>query len=235
MDAGTVNPVNAGANAGANAGTNVVDGVSDLTGSSRSIAENFNTFLSLLTTQLKNQNPLDPLDTNQFTQQMVQFTSVEQQLKTNDFLKALTQSAQTASNTEAVTFIGKQVTAAGANSELSNGNASWEYSTTRSAPDTNITIRDNLGAVVHTDKTSLASGTGTFNWNGKDANGNQLPDGNYSITINARDANGSYVPVTTQITGTVTGVDLSGTIPVLMVGGAQVNLGSIMAVQSAAG
>ncbi len=223
MDTGTIHPAN---------GANTTGNVSALTGSSRSIADNFDTFLSLLTTQLKNQNPLDPLDTNQFTQQMVQFTSVEQQLKTNEFLKALTASAQNATNTEAVAYIGKQVTAAGANAELSNGSASWEYSLNRSASDTSITIRDSNGAIVHTDETSLASGTGSFNWDGRDAAGNQLPDGNYSITINARDSNGSYVPVTTQVTGTVSGVDLSGSIPILLVGGAQVNLSSILSVQA---
>jgi len=223
MDIGAIHPANG----------NTVGNVSSLTGSSRSIADNFNTFLSLLTTQLKNQNPLDPLDTNQFTQQMVQFTSVEQQLKTNEFLKTLAASAQNATNTEAVSFIGKQVTAAGANAELSNGSASWEYSTNRSASDTSITIRDSNGAIVHTDETSLASGTGTFAWDGKDANGNPLPNGSYSITINARDSNGSYVPVTTQITGTVSGVDLSGGNPVLLVGGAQVNLSSVLSVRAA--
>jgi len=224
MDIGAVHPAN---------GANTAGNVSALTGSSRSIADNFDTFLSLLTTQLKNQNPLDPLDTNQFTQQMVQFTSVEQQLKTNEFLETLAASAQNASNIEAVSFIGKQVTAAGASAQLSNGNASWEYSLNRSASDTTITIRDSNGAIVHTDETSLASGTGNFSWDGRDASGNQLPDGNYSITINARDGNGSFVPVTTQVTGTVSGVDLSGGVPILLVGGAQVNLSSVLSVQAA--
>ncbi|MCF6327852.1 MAG: flagellar hook assembly protein FlgD [Devosiaceae bacterium] len=225
MDTGAVHLAN---------GANTAGNVSALTGSSRSIADNFNTFLSLLTTQLKNQNPLDPLDTNQFTQQMVQFTSVEQQLKTNEFLKTLAASAQNATNTEAVSFIGKQVTAAGASAELSNGSASWEYSLNRTASDTTITIRDSNGAIVHTDETSLASGTGNFSWDGRDAAGNQLPDGNYSITINARDGNGSYVPVTTQVTGLVSGVDLSGNTPILLVGGAQVNMSSVLSVQAAA-
>src|SRR5271157_361196 len=69
------------------------------------IAGNFNTFLQLLTTQLQNQNPLDPLDTNQFTQQLVQFASVEQQLKTNDQLTTLVSLQQTAQSTQALTFV----------------------------------------------------------------------------------------------------------------------------------
>src|SRR5690349_20323984 len=100
---------------------------SSLTGSRQTIAENFDTFLSLLTTQLKNQNPLDPLDTNQFTQQLVQFTSVEQQLRTNDFLAAMMQSRQTAATSQAVDYIGKTVTASGVKSDLVNGKASWSF------------------------------------------------------------------------------------------------------------
>src|SRR5215218_2783230 len=74
------------------------------------IAENFDAFLLLLTTQLKNQSPLDPMDTNQFTQQLVQFASVEQQLKSNATLSALLTTVK-ASTTNAASFIGMQVTA----------------------------------------------------------------------------------------------------------------------------
>ena len=75
------------------------------------MADNFDTFLQILTTQLRNQNPLDPLDTNQFTQQLVQFSGVEQQLKTNQFLEAMMTSTQNANNSQAVSYIGKIVTA----------------------------------------------------------------------------------------------------------------------------
>src|SRR6188474_2303331 len=85
------------------------------------IAGNFDTFLQLLTTQLKNQNPLDPLDTNQFTQQLVQFSSVEQQLKTNEFLSSLVQANANSINSNAVSYIGKTISASGTRSELANG------------------------------------------------------------------------------------------------------------------
>src|SRR4051812_26257456 len=88
------------------------------------IADNFDTFLTILTTQLKNQNPLDPMDTNQFTQQLVQFTGVEQQLKTNTFLEALMNASQNSTNTDAVSYIGKEVTAAGTKANLAAGGAS---------------------------------------------------------------------------------------------------------------
>ena len=84
-----------------------------ITGSRSGIADNFDTFLQLLTTQLRNQNPLDPLDTNAFTQQLVQFSSVEQQLKTNEFLSALVQANANSVNTNAVNYIGKTISASG--------------------------------------------------------------------------------------------------------------------------
>src|ERR1041384_4500918 len=92
-------------------------GVSSTPAASKAVlAGNFDTFLQLLTTQLKNQNPLDPLDTNQFTQQLVQFAGVEQQLKTNDFLASLVQANANTTNSNAVNYIGKTVTASGVRS-----------------------------------------------------------------------------------------------------------------------
>src|SRR3954463_10382278 len=89
------------------------------------IAGNFQTFLTLLTTQLKNQNPLDPLDTNQFTAQLVQFAQVEQQLKQNDQLAALVSLQQTAQNTAALEFVGQKVGVTGNTAALSGGKAAW--------------------------------------------------------------------------------------------------------------
>src|SRR5690606_33728635 len=89
------------------------------------IADNFQTFLQLLTTQLQNQNPLDPLDTNQFTQQLVQFAGVEQQIATNATLSALLQVMDSSHLTGAVDFIGKRVTAEGATTVLDDQSAVW--------------------------------------------------------------------------------------------------------------
>ncbi|HHG90181.1 MAG TPA: flagellar hook assembly protein FlgD [Devosia sp.] len=204
---------------------------SSLVGSRNTIADNFETFLSLLTTQLRNQNPLDPLDTNQFTSQMVEFTSVEQQLKTNEFLEALVISNLNSTYTEAVSFIGKTITSSGSSSQLANGEATWSYDADANAENSVITITDSFGNVVHTEEASLIAGEGTFSWDGKDANGNQMPDGAYTITIDARDGDGAYVPVTTQMSGTVSGVDLSESEPVLIVNGARIYLSSVTSVR----
>jgi flagellar basal-body rod modification protein FlgD len=204
---------------------------SSLTSSRNSIADNFDTFLSLLTTQLKNQNPLDPLDTNQFTSQMVQFTSVEQQLKTNEFLEALVVSNMNSTYTQAVSFIGQQVTSSGSSSQLTDGQATWNYDVDRNAENSVITITDSFGNVVNTEEAALVAGEGQYSWDGKDSNGAQLPDGAYTITIDARDTNGTYVPVTTQMSGVVTGVDLSESEPVLIVGGARIYLSTVTSVR----
>src|SRR6185503_554071 len=96
----------------------------------KTIAGNFQTFLQLLTTQLKNQNPLDPLDTNQFTQQLVQFAQVEQQLKSNDQLATLVSLQKTAQSTQALEFVGQTVSVDGATAQLKDGSATWSFNMT---------------------------------------------------------------------------------------------------------
>jgi len=204
---------------------------SSLTGSRQTIAENFDTFLQLLTTQLRNQNPLDPLDTNQFTQQLVQFTGVEQQLKTNDFLAAMVTATQNTTNTQAVGYVGKVVTASGSKSELVDGAAAWHFATAKAANIT-VSVRDKDNNVVFVKQGSVGQGESVFKWDGIGTDGKQRPDGSYSVTIEARDNEGKLVDVSTQMTGEVTGVDFTGSEPVLLVGTARVNLSGVLSVRS---
>src|SRR3954463_16122261 len=105
----------------------------------KTIASNFDTFLKLLTTQLKNQNPLDPLDTNQFTQQLVQFSQVEQQMKQNDQLATLIGIEKAAQSTTALAFVGSTVAVDGQTAKLTNGRANWSLTVPKPASAT-ITI-----------------------------------------------------------------------------------------------
>ncbi len=194
------------------------------------LADNFDTFLQILTTQLRNQNPLDPLDTNQFTQQLVQFSGVEQQLKTNQFLEAMMTSTQNANNSQAVSYIGKVVTAEGSKTELLDGEAVWHFATDKAASIT-ATVRDKDGNVVFMKTGKVAQGESVFKWDGIGSDGRTKPNGSYSVTIEGRDADGKLVNVATQMTGEVTGVDFSGSEPVLVVGGARVNLSSVLTVR----
>jgi flagellar basal-body rod modification protein FlgD len=204
---------------------------SALTGTRETIAQNFDTFLQLLTTQLKNQNPLDPLDTNAFTQQLVQFTGVEQQLKTNEFLEAMMTSTQTANNSQAVSYVGKIVTASGTKAEMVDSAATWHFAVGTKA-DIIATVRDEKGNVVYTKAGSVDQGESVFTWDGIGNDGKQRPDGSYTVAIEARDSSGKLVDVATEMTGEVTGIDFSGSEPVLIVGGARVNLSAIMSVRA---
>lgn len=195
------------------------------------IADNFDTFLQLLTTQLRNQNPLDPLDTNQFTQQLVQFSSVEQQLKTNDFLSAMVQANANNSNSGVVSYIGKTVTAAGVRSELAGGKAEWNFSLPDAAT-VNVTIKDAKGNVVYTEQGNLQAGDGVFAWDGTGNDGVAKPSGSYSITMTGVNAEGKSVAISTQMSGVVTGIDFTGTEPVLLLGNSRVNLSGVTAVKA---
>jgi flagellar basal-body rod modification protein FlgD len=193
---------------------------------SNSIAGNFQTFLTLLTTQLKNQNPLDPLDTNQFTSQLVQFAQVEQQLKSNDQLSTLVSLQQTAQNTAALGFVGQTVGLAGATAALTNGTATWNLNVPKPATGT-ITITSATGQTVYSGDYSMNAGSQPFTWDGKDSSGLQWPDGNYTLSVTAQDANGQPVAIPTEIEGMVDSADLTQTPPVLSIAGQDYTLDKI--------
>lgn len=200
--------------------------------SGATLASNFETFLSLLTTQLRNQSPLDPLDTNQFTQQLVQFAGVEQQLKTNDTLSALLLSSQTAQAGAALNLVGREVTAFGQTSQLNDGKATWNLDSPKAGVTATITIRDSTGALVYTGKQDLKSGDQDFVWDGKRTDGTKAPEGLYTISVDAKDAAGNAVEVTSEVAGVVDGVDLSTGEAILLIGDIRVPLGQLKSVKA---
>ena len=137
---------------------------------SDTIAGNFQTFLTLLTTQLKNQNPLDPMDTNQFTQQLVQFAQVEQQLKSNDQLSTLVSLQQTAQQSQALAFVGATVAVDGASTQLANGQAQWSFNAPKPASAT-FTITNSTGQTVYTGNYTVQAGQQDFAWDGHGKDG----------------------------------------------------------------
>ena len=183
------------------------------------LAGNFQTFLTLLTTQLRNQNPLDPLDTNQFTQQLVQFAGVEQQLKTNDQLTALVSLQQTAQSTQALGFVGKTALVDGSTAALTNGSATWKLGVPTNS-NVSISITNGTGQTVFTGSYAVNAGENqTFAWDGKGNDGTQWPDGKYNLTATAADTAGNSVAVSTQIQGLVNSVDLTQSPPLLSING----------------
>lgn len=202
-------------------------------GTRASIAQNFDAFLGLLTTQLKNQSPMDPLDTNQFTQQLVQFAGVEQQLKTNESLSALVTSSRASMVTSALGFVGNTITADGATSRLSGGKAEWRLQAPRSAAGAVLSVTDKNGSIVFTETRGLAAGEQSFVWRGRTSSGAVAADGDYKLTVTARDASGQAVAVKTEIAGVVTGVDVSGAEPVLNIGSLSVPVSMVKTIQTA--
>ncbi|MBR1218583.1 flagellar biosynthesis protein FlgD [Bradyrhizobium sp. U87765 SZCCT0131] len=188
------------------------------------LADNFQTFLTLLTTQLKNQNPLDPLDTNQFTQQLVQFAQVEQQLKANTQLTTLVNIEKTAQSTQALAFVGATVVVDGSTTSLAKNastgksTATWTFNSPKSASAV-MTITNSAGQTVYSGNFSLNSGNANFVWDGKGTDGTQWPDGSYKMSVTAKDANGQAVAVSTQIRGVVDSVDLTANPALLSIGG----------------
>ncbi len=190
------------------------------------IAGNFTTFLQLLTTQLKNQNPLDPLDTNQFTQQLVQFAQVEQQLKSNDQLAALVSLQKTAQSTAALDYVGKTVVVDGATAQLTNKSATWSFSVPKPAAAT-INIKNTAGQTVYSGAYTVNPGTQHFTWDGRGTNGTQWPDGSYTMSITANDASGQPVAISTEVQGIVDSADLTQNPPILSIGGQNFTLDQI--------
>ncbi|KRB49355.1 hypothetical protein ASE02_16115 [Phenylobacterium sp. Root700] len=172
------------------------------------MADSYETFMSLLTAQIKNQDPLSPMDSTQFTQQLVQMTGVEQQLLTNDLLEKLVTNTGSGIQTS-VSLLGREVRALNSDAKLTAGKAEWSYSLDREATDVTVEVLNEFGKVVQVVKpTENKAGDHSFTWNGKDRTDQQLPNGGtYTLRITAKDSAGATVPVTNFVKGIVTGVE----------------------------
>jgi flagellar basal-body rod modification protein FlgD len=197
--------------------TGTTNTTSGTTGSAE-IASNFTEFLQLLTTELQNQDPLSPLDTNQFTQQLVEFSQVEQQLQTNSSLNSLVTLAQDSQASTALNLVGATVVVNGSQAQLNNSNASWTLNATKPATAT-ITITDSTGQTAYTGTTTVNSGAQSYTWNGVGNDGKIWPSGTYTLTATAVDASGQSTAISTQVEAPVDSVDLTQSPPVLSING----------------
>ena len=170
------------------------------------LGSNFNTFLTMLTTQLKHQDPLSPMDSTQFTNQLVQFSSVEQQINANSNLEKLIKLQQTAQTSQGISYLGQTVEVAGNDLALQDGSASLSYTLPKEARDVKIQIKDSAGKTVNTITGEAASGRHDISWNGKDSDGKQLDDGRYSVQVVATGSDGTAITTTGTTFGRVTKV-----------------------------
>jgi len=202
----------------------------DAASAQATLSGNFSTFLTLLTSQLQNQDPLSPMDSTQFTQQLVQFSQVEQQIKTNQNLEGLTAQFQAASTSAALSYLGKSAVLNSDTISSSGTGGTWGYSLPTSANAVKIEIRNAANRTVATASGDLSSGDHVFNWDGKDSNGNVMPAGNYHIVVSATDTGGASITPTLSVSAVIRGVDFTGTSPQVITDAGSIDFSKIRAV-----
>lgn len=193
-------------------------GTRSIADAQKGLSANYQDFLRLLTTQLKNQDPTSPTDTNQLTAQIAALSQVEQQINTNSNLEKLLSLISVNQGSAAVSYIGKTIDAAGNQSELHNGVAQFVYNLPAGTQSTTVSIMNSTGQVVFTGPGTNTAGRNQVLWNGNNSfTGVTMPDGVYKISVKAKNGDGKEADATTFTTGTVTAVDSqNGTISLML-------------------
>lgn len=191
-------------------------------GSPARLSADLGTFLTLLTTQLRNQDPTQPMDANQLTAQLVQFATVEQQLQGNRSLERLLELQQASQLGEAAALVGRRVALESDRLPLQSGAAELTLPAAGRARQARIEIRDAAGAVIRSEDVALGAGAAAWRWDGRDARGAQRPDGAYAVSVQGLALDGSATPLGFTVTGTVTGAGREGGNLMLRLGGLSV-------------
>jgi len=197
------------------------------------LSSDYNTFLQLLTTQLQNQDPTQPTDTSQFTQQLVEYSQVEQQIDTNTKLDTLNQLQVNTKVQAALSMIGKDVQFGGNSFSYNGGDYTVDYNLPSNAAQDTINITDANGDTIYTTTGSLTSGNNSFIWDGSTNEGTQAQPGTYNVVVSALDPSGNPITATTSVWGQVVSMDASGTdIQLMLNGGGSVLLNNVSDVQN---
>ncbi len=194
-----------------------------------SLSANFGDFLKLLMTQLQNQDPTSPLDTNQFTSELVQFSSVEQQIDTNTSLTQLIQLTQGGEVMQASAMTGKRVTVSSDHVPLQNGQGTIQFTSPAAEP-ADISIYNDSGAKLSDVTLMAVKGTNTWTWNGTNSAGTALPDGSYKVAVTGANVDGSTSALTFSVVGTATGVQSQSNSIQLQLGALSVDFSKVQSV-----
>lgn len=182
----------------------------------------FNLFLKLLTTQMKNQNPLSPTDSAQYTQQLVQYSLVEQSIQQNKSLSAMLATMTVQSLSQNSTLIGQMVEVNSDKAALSaNKPAQWNWKADGPVDKITISIIDGKGKTVEKREVTVSGTEGTFSWDGSTSSGTKLTDGLYQVVIEGTNSAGAKIKVTPSATGVVENVQMINGVPTLTINGAQ--------------
>jgi flagellar basal-body rod modification protein FlgD len=194
-----------------------------------SLSSNFGDFLKLLMTQLQNQDPSSPLDTNQFTSELVQFSGVEQQINTNTSLTQLIQLTQAGEVMQGSSMTGKQVTVSSDHMPLQNGQGQVQFTSPAAEP-VDIAIYNDNGVKLSDAMVMANKGTNTWTWNGTTSSGSTVPDGSYKVAVTGANADGTTSALTFSVIGTATGVQSQSNGMQLQIGALSVPFSQVQAV-----
>jgi len=198
------------------------------------LSSNYSDFLTLLTTQLQNQDPTSPMDSSQFTSELVQFSGVEQQINTNSNLSQLISLTQAGNISQASSMLGSTVTATSSQLPLQNGSATINVNAPSAEP-VNITISDSSGKTLYQAAENTTAGNNTYTWDGTDSSGATLPDGAYNVTVTNTGSDGTATAVPFTVTGTATSVDSTSDNLTLNLGAVSVPFSAITSVNRPSG
>lgn len=197
---------------------------------STTLSASYEMFLQLLTTQLQTQNPLDPMDSTEFTSQLATYAALEQQISTNDKLDEVISGLDSLSLSSGVGYLGYSIEADTDTLSVSDDgsvDANWKYSLGSDASETTLTVVDSDGNTVWTGTGETSSGSHSFTWDGTDTSGNAVEAGDYTLQVSATTSSGTAITSSISIAGTVTAVDSSSGSAVLELGDTQVDLADV--------
>ncbi|MBM3602223.1 MAG: flagellar hook assembly protein FlgD [Alphaproteobacteria bacterium] len=226
----TATPAALGSAAAASSGSSATASNSKSASAGVKLSGDINTFLKLLVTQLKNQDPLNPTDSNQFTQQLAQYSQVEQTIQSNSNLEKLIGQQEKNAVSSAVNYIGKSVTTNDNKLILKDGIARFTYSISDSPASASIRISDSKGNVVRQINANTTNDTYDLIWDGKDNAGTALPNGLYTLTVSTTDAKGTNKNLSTTVFNPVNGIKTVNNQPVLLAEDKEITMDKVLSV-----
>lgn len=210
--------------------TTAQNGQSAGTDSLSKLSSDYTLFLKLLTSQMTNQDPLDPMDTSQYTQQLVQYSQVEQSIQQSGTLKEILSRLSSQDMIQASSLIGRTVSYNSATAGLpADGSASWQWTLPRAATSLTATITNASGRTVEV--RTLEPGATSLDWDGRLANGSRAPEGTYTLTIDGKDSAGTSLGGTVHGSGTVQSVAMIDSDVVMTIGGVRQPASALLSVQ----
>lgn len=177
--------------------------------SATGLADNFDTFLTILTAQIQNQDPLDPLDSTQFTEQLVQFSGVEQQIRTNESMETLIAATRSNAGAALAGYLGETAEIDAAGASFSGEPVTWRFTLPQAATSSRVTVTNTSGEVLYSKAAQTEAGTHEFIWSGELTGGGTAEPGAYYINVVATNSDDARIEAGHSVMAKVTGVDLT--------------------------